>query len=156
MALNATAREANIRDSVKKFFVDNIEIAEGVPVTFDRSLASPDLQGKTVTRWVAIRYGEMEINTMSRIVLEVYVCTRQDNEGFRLAQLKDKVRGALSDEQSTDGYKRIPFYQSHATNPWTLLGAIIVTRVLESGELNADDDTKYKVLTCFCRTASIV
>lgn len=156
MALNATAREANIRDSVKKFFVDNITTVEGVPVTFDRSLASPDLQGKLATRWVSIRFGEMEIGTMSKIVIEIYVCTRQDNEGFKLAQLKDKVLGYLCSELATDGFGRIPFYQSHATNAWTLLGGIVVTQVLESGELSADDDTKYKLLTCFCRTASII
>jgi hypothetical protein len=154
MALDATAREANIRDSIKKYFVDSLTTAEGIPVTFDRSLASPDLQGKTVTKWVSVKLGDMEIATMSRIVLEVFVCTRQDNEGFKLAQLKDKVLGYLSDEDATDGYKRISFYQSHATNAWTLLGAILVTKVIESGELEADDDTKYKLLTCFCRTAS--
>jgi hypothetical protein len=153
MSLDPTAREANIRDSVKKFFVENIQTGEGVPVLFDKTLSYPDLTGKTVTKWVAVRFGDMEIKTMSDITLEVFVCTRQDNEGFKLAQLKDKVLGYLSGGV-TDSFGRIPFYQSHATNAWVLLGAIVVIEVRESPEIPADDDTKYKLLTCRCKTAS--
>ena len=48
MALDATAREANLRDSIKKFFIDNLETIEGLVVTFDKALSYPDLSDRTV------------------------------------------------------------------------------------------------------------
>jgi len=156
MVLHATARESNVRDSVKKFFVDNIETTEGIPVTFDKALIYPDLTDKTVEKWVNVNFGSMIFGTYSDINLEVHVCTRKDNEGFKLAQLKDKVLGYLSDATTTDGYKRIPFYQSHPTDVWVSLGAFLVIDVIESAQLNADDETKYKTLDVLLRTASII
>lgn len=154
MALDSTARESNFKDSIKKYFVDNLETTEGVPVTFDKGLSSPDLEDRTVEKWVAVNWGPMQRGTMSAASLAVHMCTRGDNEGFKLAQLSDKVMGYLSDENSTDGYKRIPFYQSHHSAPWTQIGMLLVTEVFESAELEADDETKYKTFDVQIRFAS--
>jgi len=153
MSLDATAREANIWDSVKKYFVDNMTAH---PVTFDKSLVAPNLQGRTVDKWYSIVMGSCEIGKMSEILLDIFVCTRQDNEWFKLAQLKDSMFELLTDDTKTDGTRRIPFYQSSPTVAWTLLGAILVTEIVESPRLEAADDTKYKILHCRLRTASKV
>jgi hypothetical protein len=97
----------------------------------------------------------MQFGTMSDIMVEIYCCTRKDNEGFRLAQLRDTVFNYLSDDSATDGFPRIPFYASHPTDAWTLLGSILVTEVIESSQMEADDGTKYKILTLICKTPSI-
>ena len=158
MALDATARRANIKDSVKKFFIDNVQTISGVAVTFDKALNTPNIQGLAVKKWVSVIIGDMHIDTVSDILIDVYCCTREDNEGFALAQLTDTVVGYLSVDPSaaSDGKTGIPFYQSHPTNPWTLLGKLVVSDIQESAELEASDETKFKVLTIQLKTASKV
>lgn len=147
MSLNASARESNFRDSLKKFFVDSIETAEGVPVTFDKALNAPNIQGKTVEKWASIVIGPIGFDTLSDAIIEIYCCTRRDNEGYKLSQLRDKVLGYLVDDSMQDGKKRIDFYQSSYSGSWTLLGKILVWDILQSGDMIAEDETKYKVLT---------
>jgi hypothetical protein len=156
MALAANARESNVRDSIKKFFVDNIETTENIPVTFDKALIEPDLTDKAVDKWVNVSFGDMIFGRITDVFLAIHVCTRRDSEGFRLAQVRDKVVGYLSDTTMTDGYKRIPFYQSSATQDWTLIGAFLVIDVRESAQLQADDETKYKTLDVMLRTTSTI
>jgi len=155
MALDATARESNVRDSIKRFFIDNIYKTEGIQLTFDRTLSTPKIQGtEAATRWVSVNFGPMDMDYLSNLILTVYLCTRQDSEGFRLAQLRDTVMGYLSDTDETDGMKRITFYRSRSTGAWMPIGSILVQDVTESGQMLAPDETKYKVLTVRCRFAS--
>jgi len=162
MALNPTAREANVIDSIKKYFVDNIYTTEGIAVTFDDSLSQPKVQGSPseVDRWVGIETGDLELDTLSEFFLEIYVCTRKDNEGFRNAQLRDTIMGYLVDSEGTytDGMMRIPFYRSVAGgfSNWTLLGNLLIQDVIESGRMKTPDETKFKVLTVRLRFASKV
>lgn len=158
MALDPTARRSNIKDSIKKWMIDNIATTSGIPVTFDKALNSPNIQGKTVKKWVSVQLGDMRMDVLSDILIQVYCCTREDNEGFILAQLCDTVVGYFSvDPTATyDGMKRIPFYQSHPIDPWTEIGGIVVTDILESAELEAPDETKFKVLTIQLRVPSKV
>jgi len=159
MTLDATARQANILDSIKRYFVDTYETGSNIPVTFDKGLSEPDLQGVAVHKWISVNMGDMSISLLSDILLMVYCCTRQDNEGFKLAQLRDTVFEGLSVDTATaaDNYKRIPFYKS-APNlaNWTLLGALVVQDIIESKNLEAPDETKYKILTVRLRTPSKV
>jgi len=57
--------------------------------------------------------------------------------------------GYLTPDSSVpDGIKRITFYRSFPSpTPWIVIGGIIVNDIIESPELDADDETKYKVLT---------
>ena len=160
MTLDPTLREANIRDSVVKYFVDNINTTSGVPLTFDKSLSVPKVTGKQasqVDRWVNIDFGTLITDILSSQVLQIYVCTRKDNEGFRLAQLRDTVFGYLFDSDDTylNGM-RIPFYKSDSRGHsfWTLIGAFMVQDVDEGPRMEAGDETKFKILTVRLRFAS--
>ena len=155
MTMHATAREANIRDSVKKFFVDTYT----VPMTFDKALSTPDIQGRTVYKWINVLVHVASVGVLSDILVYIYCCTRQDNEFFKLSQLRDTIIEGLSVDPTTkqsDGAKRITFYQSSAVNPWTVLGALVVTDVIESPTMEGPDETKYKILTVRLRTSSKV
>jgi len=157
VTLDPTARTANIKDSLKKFFVDNIFRTSGIPLSFDKALSSPKLQGQTaVTRWVSVRLDDLELDTLSTQDLSIYCCTRGDREGYRLAQTVDTVMGYLTDNTQTDGFKRIPFYRSYETQPWTLLGAMLVTGHTLSAEQEALDETKFRIITVTLRFASKV
>lgn len=157
MSLHATAREANITDSVKKYFIDNLETIEGLVITFDKALSKPKLHGKFDDRWISIAMGSIIIDTLSTAHFDIYCCTRKDNEGFKLAQLRDTVEGYLTNDGSSgDGKTIIPFYQSHPINDWILLGGMVVVDVISSGRLEAPDETKYRILSVRLRFASKV
>ena len=150
MALDPTAREANIRDSLVKFFVDNLKTTEGIDLLFDVEFSTPDLIEKTINRWVVINLDVIDLH-LGSISVRITCCTRKDPEGFRLSQLKDTVMGYLSDTEMTDTMKRIPFYRSSLTEAWVLLGAFVVQRVEETGQLRGPDGTKFKELLCQLR-----
>lgn len=156
MAIDATAREANVRDSIKKYFIDGLKNTDGIETTFDISLHAPTVQGITVDRWVSIVFGSMDVGAgMSELILNIYCATRRDGEGFKLAQLRDKVMNYLSDTSQTDGMARIALYRSRADGNWTQLdGGFVVSDHTESGELEAPDETKYKIITATLRWAA--
>jgi hypothetical protein len=153
MALDNAAKESNLRDSLKKYFVDSIETAGGVPVSFDKALSAPDLQGKTVDRWVNFVMGPVVLDTMSDVIFELFLCTRRDNEGYKLSQLRDKVLATLVDDTSADGRRRITLYQSSPTTAWVELGKLLVWEIIPSGDLIASDETKFKVITVILKVA---
>jgi len=156
MALDPTARESNIRDSLKRYFVDNLNTTEGIPVTFDVSLSVPTLQGTAVDRWYAIGFGALGMEALSSFAVNIFCCTRRDAEGFKLAQLRDTAYEYLIDEDQTDGMARITFYRSRAAGAWTNIGGIVVSEVIESGQMEGPDETKYKILTAIMRFGSKV
>ena len=158
MTLDPTARQANIKDSLKKFFIDSLETGAGRALTFDKALSAPDIQGKAVDRWYSIHFGQMVPEDLTDIIVELYCCTRKDNEGFKLAQLRDTAMEYLSADHAVtgDSTKRIDFYQSSPTVAWTKIGGLVIVSIVESGELEAPEETKFKVLTIRLKTASKV
>jgi len=160
MPLDATAREANVIDSIKKYFVDNIFTTKGIPLSFDDALTQPKLTGSPseVDKWVNILPGPIDFKTMSDFMLEIFCCVRKDDEGFKLAQLRDTVQELLTDTDGTypDGMKRITFYQSvpGGQSNWVSLGALVVQDITDSGRMKAGDETKFRVLTVRLRFAS--
>jgi hypothetical protein len=151
MTLDSTARRANIKDSIKKWAVDNVETADR-PVTFDKYLSTPDISG-SASKWVSFNLGAVDRDFLGDIMLDIFCCTRNDPEGFKLAQLTDNVMEQLSDTTMSDGMKRISFYKSYANQAWELLGAMLVQSVRESAEMEGPDGTKYVILSCRLRTA---
>jgi hypothetical protein len=155
MALDITAREANVRDSVKKYFRDNIYTTEGYPITFDKTLTTPKVQGVEVDKWVSIIFGDIELQTLSSFSIEIFCCTKQDSEGFKLAQLRDKVMGYLIDTSRTDCWARIPLYRSSASEAWTVIGYMIPQEIIETTYPDAGDNTKLKSINVRLRWAAV-
>jgi hypothetical protein len=122
MVLDPSAR--NIRDSIKKYFVDNVQRGLGVQIMFDRTLTTPKTTGqRPVNQWVSIVFGYIDLDTLSEV----------------MAYLIDTTR--------TDGMARIPFYRSQEGQPWTLLGAMVVQSVgPESMQMIEEDETKFKII----------
>lgn len=141
---------------MKKYLVDNLITTEGLLVTFDPRMFIPETFKATnpdVKKWVAVKFGALYRDDMSEAILELRCCTRQDNEGFQLSQLCDKVIGYLTTTDG-DGIKRITFYRSYAAQPWEVIGGIVVQDVRDSLEFTADDNTLYKLITVTLRFAS--
>lgn len=147
MALDATAREANLRDSINKFFFTNLP--SSVTYTLDRGLNSPDLQDKSVDQWLSVNFGNDDPGPVYVSFLLLYPCSRNDPEGHKLAQLTDKVITILSDTTTTDGMRRIPLYRStnshHST--WSQVGSILVADFYKGNQMRMEDETKYRLIT---------
>uniref|UniRef100_A0A6M3J8P4 Uncharacterized protein n=1 Tax=viral metagenome TaxID=1070528 RepID=A0A6M3J8P4_9ZZZZ len=160
MVLDPTARETNVKDSLKKYLIDNIYTAEGIHLVFDKQFAFPAIHKTAptqVNRWVTIVFGAIDISEMSTMSVDLFCCTREDPEGYRSSQLRDTIVGYLTDSDQTDTTRRIPFYRSRETGAWSLLsGAILVQRIIESGMLEASDQTKYRIITLILRWPSKV
>jgi hypothetical protein len=154
MSLDGTIREANIRDSVKKYFVDNLYTVEGIQISFDRGLSTPKVQGIEVDKWYAITFGSIEIGTLASCMITLFCCTKQDAEGFKLAQLRDKALNYLIDNDATDGRKRITLYRSHPTEAWVNIGGMVVDVDSESPSMEADDGSKLKTISINLRWAA--
>lgn len=148
MALDPSSREANVRDSIKKYFVDNLYKTESIELTFDIGLDTPHIQdpNSPIDKWVSVNFGEFNFDNLSEYNLQVFCCSRNDPEGFKLAQLRDKVMGYLTDGTKTDGLARISFYRSYASQAWELLGALLVFVEQESKQMIGPDGTKYKLI----------
>jgi hypothetical protein len=146
MSLDPTSRESNLRDSIKKYFVDSLYTTEGIQLTFDVSLPAPKVQGNVPDRWVVIDIGDIRMDNVSEVDVRLYCCVKHDPEGFRLAQLRDTVYGYLYDHESTrgDSIKRITHYRSRESGAWTDIGRIMIFIENESSQLTASDESKFK------------
>ena len=155
MSLDATAREANVLDSIKKFFIDTLKTYQFIPVIFDTGLNNPNIRDSSVEKWVSVNIGDISPDKVSSIRIRLYLCSRNDKEGFKLAQLRDTVMGYLTDSSQNDGVRRFPLYKSHIdVNKWTIVGNFYVTVEITSGNLPLDDLTKYKIIECTLRWGS--
>jgi len=154
MALDATARESNLIDSIKKYLVDNLNTTEDIFLSFDRFVNADEIvktAPPAITRWVSVVFGEIDRDIMGFINVDLYCCTRRDAEGYRLAQLCDTVMGYLTDTDETDTMKRITLYRSRASGSWTEIGKLLVHEIIESPRMVAPDESKYKILTAVLR-----
>lgn len=148
MALHATSRLANFKDSIKKYVIDSLETAEGIQVTFDKNVESiPSVQGTPVDRWVAVLFGPMEMNNaLASGSVAIYCCTQRDSEGFKLAQLRDTVYGYFTDPDATDSMRRITLYRSYRDIPWEVVGGMVVQEILEGAPGLLTNEIKFLVL----------
>jgi hypothetical protein len=152
MALDPTANETYIRESIKKYLVDELVTARALELTFDASLSEPNLADVTTGMWVAAHFGPLHRIGLADLDLALYCCTRGDNEGINLAALSDSVFDVMTDATQPDGKRRITLYNP---NNWTALGSLLVQEVSESAQMDAPDETKFKIHSCRIRWVAV-
>lgn len=146
MNLHPLSRESNVKGSLKKYFVD----ALGSAVTFDTSLAVPDLrmQGESgVKQWYNVDFGEFGREALALYYFDVYCLSRQDAEGVELAKLADVLIDMLVDGTNQDGMRRIPLYDITKT-PWEEIGAMVVQDIWDAPSVSMiEDETEIKIFS---------
>jgi len=151
MTLDATTRESNMRASIIKYFVDTIKGNHGIEVIFDKNLIKPDTSSKVLDQWVSVNIGQTSKGSLSEVMLTIYCLQRKDKEGYKLAQLVDKVITYLmvdADTSSVDDIKRIPLYKNFPTRTdWTEIGQFMVQGIIGSQDMLGPDGTKFRILT---------
>ncbi len=157
--LDPLARESNYKDSLKKFFIDNLSVNEGIPVTFDKMLNFPDvfqesfqMRDERVDKWISvISGGILEQTPFITAYPSIFICSRRDPEGFKLAQVRDHVRGYL------EVSRKIAFYRSYsAPIEWDFLTNMTVYHRGESSQLTTKDGTKFKRMSVILKWAATI
>lgn len=154
MVLDPTARETNVRDSLHKYFIDNLENTEGYKLYFDTLYTDPKNVGAGIEKWIVINVRPLETGNLSGITVNLHLFTRKDREGFKLSQMRDTVVGYFIDYDATDGMQRVPLYKSDPVNPWELLGGMVAEVLSESEHGKLEDNTKHKYITLGFRWGS--
>ena len=146
--LDSTAKKSNFLFSLKKYIVDNLHGVEGLEVIFDKFLPP----STATERWVSVIHGSLLRDKVSDFEVELYCVTRKDYEGTKLVQLLDLVSGYfVSDITKTDGFMRIPFYDSVTK---IQNGSMIVVKCEESDTMDAPDESKFVILSIVLKMAS--
>jgi len=142
-----TISEANWWLSIKKHFIDNIQVAHVKNMKFGSGFSQiPD----EWTQWISVSYGRGAVGSrLSSMILNIFPCTRFDPEGDELAKLTDLVIEHITDYAKTgqtNSAMSIPFYDT-AINPWAQISAIMFDNIPERGEIIvAEDNTTFRIL----------
>jgi hypothetical protein len=156
--LSPLSRESNYKDSLKKFFVDMLS-TENVPVSFDKMVNFPDIYQEAfritderVDRWVFVTAGNIYQRTpFIEAYPSIFVCARRDNEGYKLAQLRDYILGKISIGMA------IPFYRSYPDPvEWELLTQMTVYHQGETAQLTTKEGTKFKEISLELKWAAML
>ncbi len=150
MAIEPTASAANIKNSLKKYLVDELATGAGHTITFDTNLLDPNLHDEKTEQWYVAHFGSSIRSGLSSQILQLYCCTRRDAEGSNLVQLADTAFEFLMDADQVDGKRRVPFFDTSGAE-WSALGQLVVDRIDDSDEFDGPDDTKYRILACQIR-----
>ena len=153
--MNALAKEENVKNSLKKYFV----VLFGENITFDISLAAPDLRKQgtgAVKQWYNVKFGQFGRNALAEYLFDIYCLSRQDSEGKKLSVASDIMMNSLVDSTKTDGMRRIDLYDVSIT-PWLLIGAMVVQDINDAAPFFIqEDETKVKIFNVRLRWGATI
>jgi len=157
--VDATAKEINIKRSLKKFFLEGLMSTSPIlaPVYFDFLFDVPeDIHGTKVDKWVVFVLGELQFETLSTLTGYLYLFTRKDREGDEITRLTDTVYELFEDTQANTGSYAIPLYDTEVT-PWAEIGKLQAAQIIDvHGVQSGKDKTKFRTLNVTFRWGAAV
>ena len=152
--LSPETRISDFENSVKKYFIDNLETTEGIKLFFDWMEDIPlDSTGNKLLSWGIISFGHVELGTVAECFVHVHIFTRNDFENQKLNLLMDKVNSYIVNEEAVNGLHTIPYYNTE-TVPWTVNGGIIPFIRNIYGVESLKDSTKMRTILLTMRWGS--
>lgn len=127
-------QESNLRKSLKKYFVDNLQTIEDINVYFDRVFQPTD---NAVVQWICVVSRIVKIAQVCEGSLTVHMFTKRDREGDVIVALRDTVMDYLLES--------FPFYDTDSS-AWELLGRVQLYPVDETDIVYLIDNGKLKTL----------
>ncbi len=137
MALDPTLKESNIWSSVKKFFIDNITSA---PVYFDRIITSSE----SSNQWINVLLEELSPAHVSVASMPVYIFSKEDKEGDKLAKLRDNILELLTQDA-------IDLYDDE----WNKVGGLFIVIEGQSRRFYTENNSKMQYINTTLKWASI-
>ena len=154
MALSPETRHSDLKGSLKKYFVDNLETTSEIKLFLKWIPDVPvDASGNKLDQWAIIILGDHNLGTVAECFVEINLFTRNDNEGDDLTALYDLLMNYIIDEGSSNGLVSIPYYDISSI-PWVKVGGIIpfINRVFGAEEMK--DNTHMKTIHLLCKWGS--
>ncbi len=149
--ISPVSKETNLKNSIKKYFLDSLETLESIPVFFEDLTETPsDVNGDKLLQWVVISFGRGNLGNVSEKLVSIEAYTRNDSEGDDLSALCDVIMGYILNEDSTNGLATIPFYDT-SSDPWVFVGGMMPFLQPSLNEMQGDDYTKYKAINILCK-----
>jgi len=141
MALDATAKIVNVKKSVRKYFLDNLYTIDGYEVTFDKGFTPPKVQGVEKNQWYSLNFLESNNESKASQDIEIIIASRNDPEGDTVMAMRDTLFKYIVGDEG--GQRSITLY--NCDNPASLvsLGGMLIIPRINTGVLEAEDNTKY-------------
>ncbi len=152
MSISPEIRQNDFKGSIKKYFLDTLEVIEGIKLFFDGISDTPvNIQtGEKLNSWIIISFGDRNLGTVSDQFILLDLFTRKDDEGDDLSILTDTVLNYIINENNTNGLVTIPYYNVSVV-PWVLVGGIIPFIEPLQQSFSSKDDTKIQNITLRCK-----
>ena len=148
MVLSAVTREVDFTNSIKKYFLDNLETTENLKVYFQSLFEVPvDSSGKKLEKWIVVSYGYRNLGNVSEQQISLDLYTTEDNESDKLVALNDTVMNYIIDEDAVNGLKTIPYYNSS----WVIVGGIIPFVQPSLEKMESEDGVQFKSINLLCK-----
>ena len=152
--LSPETRVSDFENSVKKYFIDNLQTTENVPLFFDWMEDIPvDSNGVKLLSWIIISFGYVQLGTVAECSVNVHIFTRNDFESQNLNILMDKVNSYIINEDAVNGLHTIPYYNTISL-PWVVNGGIIPFIRNIYGVESLKDNTKMRTILLTMRWGS--
>jgi len=135
----------NIWRSTKKYFVDNLQTAQSIPVYFEREFVDFKTEiENAIKQWVIVdNDGVSHFGSTTNMFLTIYIHSRDDSEGTELYKLRDKLIEMLTDVTDTDQIRRMPLFDTEQ-DPWVEEAQGLLFLQDESPMYYSDDGTLFK------------
>ena len=152
--LSPETRVSDFENSVKKYFIDNLQTTENIPLFFDWMEDIPvDSNGVKLLSWIIISFGYVQLGTVAECSVNVHIFTRNDFESQNLNVLMDKVNSYIINEDAVNGLHTIPYYNTISL-PWVVNGGIIPFIRNIYGVESLKDNTKMRTILLTMRWGS--
>ena len=152
--LSPETRVSDFENSVKKYFIDNLQTTENIPLFFDWMEDIPvDSNGVKLLSWIIISFGYVQLGTVAECSVNIHMFTRNDFESQNLNILMDKVNSYIINEDAVNGLHTIPYYNTISL-PWVVNGGIIPFIRNIYGVESLKDNTKMRTILLTMRWGS--
>jgi len=154
--IHPTLSKACLKYSIKKYFLDHVQTALSTVVHFDGNIVLPYLNDKTIKKWATVLIGNVDSSlfTLSEAIIQIYLCTREDNEGYELSKFNDVLMSLFVGKHDTvtTPFMAIPLYDSNRLK----VGCFLINTISDGPEGMTSDGTYYKMMTLTLRYASTI
>ena len=140
--LRQSAKSGHVIKSLRKFLFDNLFIAEGIDITYDKSTEFHSQHDKS---WIDMKVMGNRLGQIQYQDILFTCATRDDPDNKRLYALRDTLITKLFDLDSGTGFKSRIFALFNTDDPSNLIeiGKLWFVRLRQSEVLRYRDQTKY-------------
>ncbi len=131
--LSPESKQSDFCNSIKKYFLEKVEIDLGIKVFFDWIADIPKGEtGEDLTKWVIVEFGVLDLGNVASCIVNLYLFTIKDFENYEMNLFTDKILNIFINEESTNGLHTIDYFD---TAPAFMTVEVLSTAGMSVGDL---------------------